>query len=151
MVARRGILLMAGVLVLAWLGTGCATVGTPAGGTAVRRMQVTAYCPCQKCCSWTYKSGRPVYAYGPLKGRPKQVGITSSGTRAKHGTIAADLARYPYGTLMYINGYGYGRVEDCGGAIDGNHIDLFFDSHRDALKWGNKTIPVQIWFKGGGR
>ena len=134
---------------LGLLGTGCVTSGMPAAGRGkpvVRQLQATAYCPCQKCCGWIQNSqGLPVYASGSMKGKAKQVGITSSGTRARHGTIAADVASYPYGTIMYITGYGYGRVEDIGGDIKGHRIDLFFESHNDALKWGRRNLPVQIW------
>ena len=63
----------------------------------------------------------------------------------KDGTIAADTRYYPVGTRMYVPGYGWGVVEDRGGAIKGRHrIDLFFDSHRAALQWGRKTLPVNI-------
>jgi hypothetical protein len=61
------------------------------------------------------------------------------------GTIAADTVHYPFGTRMNIPGYGRGIVEDRGSAIKGpNRIDLFFNSHQTALKWGRKTIPVKI-------
>ena len=61
------------------------------------------------------------------------------------GTIAADTRHYPFGTRMYVPGYGWGRVEDRGGAIKGpDRIDLFFDSHQDALYWGRRKVPVQI-------
>jgi 3D (Asp-Asp-Asp) domain-containing protein len=86
-----------------------------------------------------------VFSSGPLKGKPKKVGITASGTRARKGTIAADTRKYPFGTIMYIEGYGYGRVEDRGGAIKGEHIDLYFRSHKQALEWGKKTKRVKIW------
>ena len=46
---------------------------------------------------------------------------------------------------MKVPGYGYGKVEDRGGAIKGEHIDLYFKSHRDALKWGKKTLKVEVW------
>ena len=63
----------------------------------------------------------------------------------KDGTIAADTRHYPFGTRMYVPGYGWGRVEDRGGAIKGpTRIDLFFDSHQDALHWGRRKLPVQI-------
>ncbi len=138
---------MAAAAWLALLGSGCATIRPPPGVRPVtRKMEITAYCPCQKCCSWTRNwYGRPVYAYGPLKGRPKEVGTTASGGKAHKGTIAADTSLYPFGTVMYIDGYGYGRVEDRGGAIKGNHIDLFFPSHGDALQWGRRYGPVIIW------
>jgi hypothetical protein len=64
---------------------------------------------------------------------------------AEEGTIAADTRYYPFGTKMYVPGYGWGRVEDRGGGIKGpNRIDLFFDSHEDALYWGRRKLPVQI-------
>jgi 3D (Asp-Asp-Asp) domain-containing protein len=90
---------------------------------------------------------RPVYTSGPLKGKRKEVGVTASGTKARHGTIAADTRRYPFGTVMYIEGYGGGQVEDQGGAIKGDHIDLFFPTHREALIWGKRYKWVKIWFE----
>jgi 3D (Asp-Asp-Asp) domain-containing protein len=136
-----------GALFLALLGSGCATIAPPAGVRPVtRKMEVTAYCSCQSCCGWTRNwYGRPVYASGPLRGRPKAVGVTASGTKARYGTIAADPALFPFGTVMYIEGYGYGRVEDRGSAIKGWHIDLFFPDHDDALHWGRRYLPVIIW------
>ena len=137
------------IIGLAFFGAGCATIQPSSGKPPVeRRILVTGYCPCQECCSWHRNwLGRPVYDAGPLKGRRKEVGMTASGTRAKHGTIAADTKRYPFGTLMYIQGYGYGRVEDQGGAIKGDHIDLFFNNHHDAEVWGKRYRWVKIWYK----
>lgn len=110
------------------------------------RLQVTAYCACEKCCGWKRDSrGRKVYAYGPQKGKPKVVGMTASGTYAKRGTIAADTNIFPMGTIMYIEGYGYGIVEDRGSSIAGKHIDLFFKSHERALEWGKQTLDVKVW------
>ncbi len=63
------------------------------------------------------------------------------------GTIAADTRYYPFGTRMYVPGYGWGLVEDLGGGIKGkDRIDLFFDSHQDALYWGRRKVAVQIYF-----
>ena len=70
---------------------------------------------------------------------------TASGTRAKKGTVAADLSLYPFNTVMHIPGYGYGRVEDCGSGVKDSHIELFFSSHQKALNWGKKTVKVKIW------
>ena len=65
---------------------------------------------------------------------------------AEKGTIAADTRYYPFGTEMYVPGYGWGRVEDRGGAIKGpNRIDLYFDSHDDALQWGRRKVNVKIY------
>jgi hypothetical protein len=61
------------------------------------------------------------------------------------GTIAADTNCYPFGTRMLVPGYGWGMVLDRGGAIKGpDRIDLYFDSHQDALQWGRRRLQVQI-------
>jgi len=48
--------------------------------------------------------------------------------------------------VMYIPGYGYGRVEDRGGKITGQHIDLYFYTHTEAQFWGAKRKKVKVWF-----
>ena len=111
-------------------------------------MELTGYCNCGKCCNWERSwlgLGSPVISTGPHRGDPKKVGYTSTGTEARHGTIAADTARYPYGTLVEIPGYGIGRVEDTGGAIRGDHMDLWFPNHDQALHWGKQRKMVKIW------
>ena len=61
------------------------------------------------------------------------------------GTIAADTAYYSFGTRMYVPGYGWGVVEDRGGAIKGpRRLDLYFDSHGKALQWGRRQVKVEI-------
>lgn len=136
------------LLLMLFLAGGCATVRPPAGVKPIeKKLLTTAYCKCQKCCGWerSWLFGSPVYSSGPQKGKPKKVGVTAGGTRAKKGTIAADLSLYPYNTIMYIPDYGYGRVEDCGSGVKGNHIELFFSSHQKALNWGKQTRNVKIW------
>lgn len=128
---------------------GCATVSPDKyGKTEKRKMLVTAYDAGQKSTGWKYKYGcclmPPVYAYGPHEGERKQVGITADGTKAKKGTIAADISRYPYGTKMYVPGYGWGEVHDIGSAIKGDHIDVFFPDEEDAKAWGRKYLEVII-------
>jgi hypothetical protein len=64
------------------------------------------------------------------------------------GTIAADIQYYPFGTRMYVPGYGWGTVEDRGGAITGPaRIDIFYDSHEQALRWGRRTVSVTIEYR----
>jgi len=63
----------------------------------------------------------------------------------EQGTVAADTKYYPFGTRMYVPGYGWGIVEDRGGAIKGpDRIDLFFESHEEAMQWGRKKVNVII-------
>ncbi len=109
-------------------------------------MEVTGYCDCGKCCSWERNwLFQAVFKKGKNKGKRKEVGRCADGTMAKKGTIAADTKYYPFGTQIYIPGYGYGTVHDRGGAIKGNKIDLFFNSHQEALNWGRKRMKVIIY------
>ncbi len=110
-------------------------------------MEVTAYDAGKKSTNWKRNWRlQPVVASGPNKGQPKQVGITASGTKARPGTIAADTNHYPFGTVMYVPGYGYGRVEDRGGAVKGpNRIDVFFRRRSRALQWGRQNLRVRVW------
>lgn len=128
--------------------SGCASNPKPKGTPVTRDILTTGYCKCGKCCNWTHTFflRRTVYKTGPNKGDKKKVRQTASGKMAKVGTIAADPKVYPFGTIMYIPDYGYGEVQDVGGAIKGDHIDLFFKKHETALKWGKRRKQVKIWF-----
>lgn len=110
-------------------------------------IETTAYCPCKQCCGWKRNwLFRPVIASGPNRGKPKAVGVTASGKKAKPGMIAADTRYYPFGTVLYVPGYGYGTVEDRGGDIQGpQRIDLFFKAHADALHWGRRRLAVVVF------
>lgn len=140
------------IILLLLISAGCFLLDAHRSGKPSRpadrvvRLKVTGYCDCQRCCGWKRNwMGRPVYAYGPLKGQRKVVGQTASGRMAHRGTVAADTSLFPFGTQLYIPGYGMGRVEDRGGDIQGNHIDVFFSSHQVAEKWGVRFLDVDIW------
>lgn len=93
--------------------------------------RATAYCACVKCCG-------------------KSDGITASGEKAREGvTIAADWTVLPKGTEVEIEGLGSRIVQDRGGAIRGNRIDVYFNSHNDALKFGVQDVLVTV--KGDGK
>ena len=128
---------------------GCYPLKTLRMSKEVVNMEVTAYCACRQCCEWNRRWGccvfPPVYTTGPQKGKRKKVGITADGSRAKKGTIAADTRRYPFGTIMYVPGYGWGEVHDRGRAIKGNRIDVFFSSHKEALRWGRRKLKVEVY------
>jgi 3D (Asp-Asp-Asp) domain-containing protein len=113
-----------------------------------RDMVVTAYSSDRISTNW--RRGKIFFwktyvASGPHQGKPKKVGITSSGTRARKGTVAADIRYYPYGTVIKIPGYGKGVVEDTGGAIKGpNRLDVYFPTRKRALRWGRQRLSVKI-------
>ena len=77
-------------------------------------------------------------------------GITATGTNARYGAIAVDPTVIPYGTKMYIVSddgkyiYGYATAEDCGGAIKGNKIDLYYDSYDTCIQFGRRSCTVYI-------
>ena len=93
-------------------------------GSTVKIYKVTAYCSCAKCCG-------------------KTNGITSSGKKATAGRTIAAPASFAFGTKVLINGKEY-VVEDRGGAIRGNRIDVYMNSHSAAMAWGVKYLPVEI-------
>lgn len=90
----------------------------------VKIYKVTAYCACSKCCG-------------------KSTGITASGKKATAGRTIAAPSTFKFGTKLSINGKTY-VVEDRGGAIKGNRIDLYVESHSAALRWGVKYLPVEV-------
>lgn len=85
----------------------------------------TAYCGCSKCCG-------------------KSTGITASGAKAKAGVTVAMSSKYPFGTKVEIKGMGTYIVQDRGGAINGNRIDIYFNSHSEALKFGRRTVYLKV-------
>lgn len=60
------------------------------------------------------------------------------------GTVAVDPRVIPLGTRLYVDGYGFARAMDTGGAIKGNRIDLFFETREEALKWGRRSVQVFV-------
>ena len=58
-------------------------------------------------------------------------------------TVAADPAVIPYGTVILIGGNEY-VVEDCGGAIRGQRIDILMESHEGALQAGRYRAEVSV-------
>ena len=104
--------------------------------TSIGLFELTAYCPCEKCCG-QWALSRPLDENGNV------IVLTSSGERAKQGvTIAADTSIYPFGTKLKIDDCIY-TVQDRGSAINGNRIDIYFESHEEALNFGRqKNIEV---------
>ena len=87
--------------------------------------RVTAYCPCEKCCGKFADD------------------FTASGARAV-GRIIAAPPEIPFGTMIFIEGYGRGTVQDRGGAIKGKRLDILFSTHQQALDWGVKHLRLDL-------
>ncbi|WP_252228890.1 MULTISPECIES: 3D domain-containing protein [unclassified Clostridium] len=74
-------------------------------------------------------------------------GMTASGipcVRNPEGisTISVDPSIFPYGTILYIEGYGYAVAADSGAAIKGNKIDVYFNSDEECCEWGVRDVKV---------
>ena len=89
------------------------------------KFTATGYCPCKKCCG-------------------KTTGITASGAKAKAGVTVAMPKNYKFGTKIEIKGMGTYIVQDRGGAIKNKRIDIFFNTHSEALKFGKKTVYLKV-------
>ena len=75
-------------------------------------------------------------------------GKTSTGNEALVGrTVAVDPNVIPYGSYVYIEGCGFRVADDCGGGVDGNHVDVLVDSHQEALSLGKDNSGVWILIK----
>ena len=84
---------------------------------------ITAYCPCRQCSGQWGRS-------------------TASGATATAGRTIATSNSFPFGTKLYIEGLGTYTVEDRGGAVQGRHIDVFFNTHSEAAAFGRQTRVV---------
>lgn len=71
-------------------------------------------------------------------------GVTASGQRAKVGVVAVDTNIIPFGTKLYIEGYGVAVAGDTGGAIKGNKVDVFLNDYNDAVKYGVRYVDVYV-------
>lgn len=93
----------------------------------------TGYCACSRCCG-------------------KTNGITSSGAKAVPGITVAMSSNYAFGIKIQLkntngnlmNGGNCYIVQDRGGAIKSNRIDIFFGSHQEALNFGRRTVYLKV-------
>lgn len=99
--------------------------------------KLTSYCACEKCCGY-WATIRPKDENG------KPIIYTASGAVARQGvTVAADTSILPYGTVLLIGGEEF-TVQDCGGGVDGKHIDIYFESHEAAIQFGVQYKEIFI-------
>lgn len=99
----------------------------------VKNFNTSAYCACMKCCG-------------------KTNGITSSGVKASSWCTLAAGKAYPVGTIIYIpslsnkpNG-GWFIVQDRGGAISNNKLDIYMGTHSQALQFGRKNLECYVYY-----
>ena len=117
------------------LALACLTLapGAPFGATApaakppqTMTVVATAYClgPCRVC---------------GTRGR------TALGSRGGRGAAVGRRRRVvPLGSRLRVPGYGSARVDDVGGGVRGDQIDLRFRSHAQAKRWGKRRLRIQV-------
>lgn len=94
-----------------------------AGMRSLGLFRTTGYCPCYQCSEgW---------------GRRTCTGATATSSH----TIAVDPRIIPYGSKVMIGGVIY-TAEDRGGAVKGNHVDIFFDTHSQTRQHGSRSQEV---------
>jgi 3D (Asp-Asp-Asp) domain-containing protein len=135
---RRGVLALAAVLTL-----------LPAVPTTASQHIVPAFYP------WP----RPRYHIGamPVRRVLERIrvvstsyclrGLTYTGTRVAHGTIAVDPSVIPLHSRLYVPGYGEGVARDTGSAIVGRRVDVWLPpAHGCAASWawGRRTLTVEV-------
>ncbi|KPU43764.1 cell wall-binding protein YocH precursor [Oxobacter pfennigii] len=86
-------------------------------------------------------------AYWAIRGVGKT--YTASGRKAVrdpegYSTIAVDPTLIPYGTKLFVEGYGFAIAADTGSAIKGEFVDVYFNTLQEARKWGLKYVNVYI-------
>lgn len=98
----------------------------------IRNLNTSSYCQCEKCCE-------------------KTDGITASGEKATAWHTVAAGKDYKIGTIIYIpelanmpNG-GWFIVQDRGGAISNDKLDIYLNTHSEALQYGRKTLECYIY------
>ena len=114
--------------------SGSTLAASVVGRTAsVVNMNASAYCACMSCCG-------------------KTTGITSSGAKASAWYTVAAGKGIPIGTIIYIpalsntpNG-GWFVVQDRGGAISNTRIDIFMNSHGEALQFGRRNLECYLYY-----
>ena len=111
------------------------TISTSGGTLSYSRkvkVEATAYCSCEKCC-------------GPYDGTS-----TADGSRPREYYTVAASKLMRFGTMLYIPyfdsapNHGVFEVEDRGGAIQNNRIDIYFSAHEEALRFGRRSFVAYI-------
>ena len=90
------------------------------------RFTLTAFCPCYEC----------------SEGFGRKCAMKGHYATSDH-TVAVDEYLINLGDKLLINGKEY-VAEDTGGAVNGEKIDIFFDTHEEVEEFGVRYGDVKI-------
>ena len=125
-------------------GTGLREAGVPTGRVVIDDNSITL--PTGEV--MTYTGTMQVRASGYTHTDAGCDMITYTNTIVHIGTVAVDPRYIPYGTRMFIVSndgsyiYGISVAEDCGGAIKGDRVDLYFPTTAECFQFGRRDCTV---------
>ena len=74
----------------------------------------------------------------------KSDGITASGLKVKENRTLACPPAFPFGAKIKIEGVGTLICEDRGGAIKGNHFDIYVETKKEAFAFGRRNLSAEV-------
>lgn len=83
-------------------------------------------------------------AYSWREAGASNLSATGIDLSKQSNVIAVDPSVIPLGSLVKVSGYGFAIAGDTGGAIQGNIIDVHFDSVEQCIAWGRRQVTVEI-------
>ena len=129
--------------------TGSTTVAKKASSTSTLAKKVAGITPIVKTLN---TSAYTASTCGKSK-NSKGYGVTSSGAKASSWYTVAAGKSYPIGTVIYIpalknkpNG-GWFVVQDRGGAISNNRLDIYMSTYNECIQFGRKNLQCYIYVK----
>ena len=86
---------------------------------------------------WSFVSNTTAYYMG-------ENAYGASGGHCHYGTCAVDPSVIPYGSILWVSGYGFAVANDCGGAIVGTNLDLYMRSVPECNQWGRRYVTAYL-------
>lgn len=83
-------------------------------------------------------------AYSWREAGASNLSATGIDLSKESNVVAVDPSVIPLGSLVKVSGYGFAIAGDTGGAIQGNIIDVHFDSVDQCRFWGRRQVTVEI-------
>jgi 3D (Asp-Asp-Asp) domain-containing protein len=71
-------------------------------------------------------------------------GVTASGEMAGPQSVAVDPSVIPLGEQIYVQGIGLRTADDTGGAIVGDHVDIWEPTYGACADWGAQVRSVYL-------
>lgn len=86
---------------------------------------------------WSFTSNTTAYYMG-------ENAYGASGGHCHYGTCAVDPSVIPYGSILWVSGYGFAVANDCGGAIVGTNLDLYMRTTEECYSWGRRYVTAYL-------